>query len=174
MLRPRQASTLTEPEPARGLQREKRRPCKHGQAISGPSICPQRAGAGVITRTLWGHRLRQQGGRCQRGSLLCSIQSVCRACRLACAGRVFGLRARRQALANSVVVQPQVAPASIERKQVVLQAAPWQPGWRCARPNPSVKRSANGVPLGPGSRYGVHFLQPGPSGTPLAPAYLER
>ena len=42
------------------------------------------------------------------------------------------------------------------------------------RPNPSVKRSANGRPPGPPSRYGVHFLLCGPGVLPLAPAYLER
>ena len=37
-------------------------------------------------------------------------------------------------------------------------------------PNPSLKRSANGRPPGPGPRYGVHFLSPGPGVLPLAPA----
>ena len=37
-------------------------------------------------------------------------------------------------------------------------------------PNPSLKRSANGTPPGPGLRYGVHFLNPGPGALPLAPA----
>jgi len=36
------------------------------------------------------------------------------------------------------------------------------------RPNPSLKRSANGRPPGPGPRYGVHFLSPGPGVLPLA------
>ena len=31
-----------------------------------------------------------------------------------------------------------------------------------ALPNPSLKRSANGRPPGPGRRYAVHFRQPGP------------
>jgi hypothetical protein len=39
-----------------------------------------------------------------------------------------------------------------------------------ARPNTSLKLSSNGVPPGPGHRYGVHFLWPGPGVTPLAPA----
>ncbi len=43
-----------------------------------------------------------------------------------------------------------------------------------AWPNPSVKRSANGVPPGPRYSAGVHFLQRGPGGTPLSPAYLKR
>ena len=37
-------------------------------------------------------------------------------------------------------------------------------------PNPSLKRSANGRPPGPGPRYGVHFLSPGPGVLPLSPA----
>ncbi len=40
--------------------------------------------------------------------------------------------------------------------------------------NPSLKRSANGKPLGPVWRYAVQFRQPGPGGLPLSPAYLER
>ena len=43
-----------------------------------------------------------------------------------------------------------------------------------ARPNPSVKLSPNGGPRGPGRRYAVHFLQPGPRVPPLVPAYLQR
>jgi len=41
-------------------------------------------------------------------------------------------------------------------------------------PNPSVKGSANGAPPGPGHRYGVHFLWPGPGVTPSPPPYLKR
>jgi len=37
-------------------------------------------------------------------------------------------------------------------------------------PNPSLKRSANGRPPGPGWRYAVHFRQPGPGVLPLSPA----
>jgi len=40
--------------------------------------------------------------------------------------------------------------------------------------NPSVKGSANGAPPGPGHRYAVHFLWPGPGVTPSSPPYLER
>jgi hypothetical protein len=36
------------------------------------------------------------------------------------------------------------------------------------RSNPSLKRSTNGRPPGPGLRYGVHFLSPGPGVLPLA------
>ena len=37
-------------------------------------------------------------------------------------------------------------------------------------PNPSLKRRANGRPPGPGPRYGVHFLSPGPGVLPSSPA----
>jgi hypothetical protein len=39
-----------------------------------------------------------------------------------------------------------------------------------ALPNPSLKRSTNGRPPGPRSRYGVHCLLRGPGVLPLAPA----
>ena len=41
--------------------------------------------------------------------------------------------------------------------------------WQNVRPNPSLKRSANGLPPGPviGAQ---HFPQPGPGGKPSAPA----
>ncbi len=41
------------------------------------------------------------------------------------------------------------------------------------RPNPSLKRSANGRPPGPGRWYAVHFHRPGPGGLPSSPAQLE-
>ena len=41
---------------------------------------------------------------------------------------------------------------------------------RTLMPNPSLKRSANGRPPGPRSRYGVHFLHRGPGVLPSAPA----
>jgi uncharacterized membrane protein YkvA (DUF1232 family) len=37
-------------------------------------------------------------------------------------------------------------------------------------PNPSLKRSANGRPPGPGRRHTVHFHRPGPGVLPLSPA----
>jgi hypothetical protein len=43
-----------------------------------------------------------------------------------------------------------------------------------ALPNPSVKRSANGVPPSPGHGYAVHSPWPGLGGTPSSPAYLKR
>jgi hypothetical protein len=42
--------------------------------------------------------------------------------------------------------------------------------WRRVRPNPSLKPSPNGGPPGPGHRYGVHCLWPGPGVPPLGPA----
>jgi hypothetical protein len=41
---------------------------------------------------------------------------------------------------------------------------------RASMPNPLLKRSTNGGPPGPGLRYAVHFLSPGPGVLPLAPA----
>jgi hypothetical protein len=38
------------------------------------------------------------------------------------------------------------------------------------RPNPSLKRSANGRPPGPGLWYSVHFHSPGPGVLPSSPA----
>ena len=38
------------------------------------------------------------------------------------------------------------------------------------QPNPSFKPSPNGGPPGPGNRYGVHFLSPGPGVPPSVPA----
>jgi hypothetical protein len=38
-----------------------------------------------------------------------------------------------------------------------------------ARPNSALNRSANGRPPGPGRRYAVHFLRPGPGVLPLSP-----
>jgi hypothetical protein len=38
------------------------------------------------------------------------------------------------------------------------------------RPNPSLKRSTNGRPSGPGLWHTVHFHSPGPDGLPLARA----
>ena len=47
------------------------------------------------------------------------------------------------------------------RRQCIVSAA---------QPNPSFKPSPNGGPPGPGNRYGVHFLSPGPGVPPLVPA----
>ena len=43
-------------------------------------------------------------------------------------------------------------------------------GERAVRPNQSLKRSANGMPPGPGLRYSVYFLSPGPGVIPSSPA----
>ena len=40
--------------------------------------------------------------------------------------------------------------------------------------NPSLKRSANGRPLGLVWRYAVHFRQPGPGVLPASLNYLKR
>ena len=45
---------------------------------------------------------------------------------------------------------------------------------RARMPNPSLKRSANGRPPGPGLRYAVHFLSPGQGVLPLVPPQLKR
>jgi hypothetical protein len=42
-------------------------------------------------------------------------------------------------------------------------------GLRCARPNPSFNRRANGTPPSPGRWYSVHFHRPGLGGAPLPP-----
>ena len=57
------------------------------------------------------------------------------------------------------VVQPVLL---VKQSSPNLQAA--------VTPNPSLKRSANGRPPGPGLRYGVHFLSPGPGVLPSSPA----
>jgi len=41
-------------------------------------------------------------------------------------------------------------------------------------PNPSVEARPNGKPPGPGHRYAVHYLWPGPGVLPSAPPHLER
>ena len=41
---------------------------------------------------------------------------------------------------------------------------------KSVQPNTSLKRSTNGMPPGPGHRYGVHCPWPGPGGMPLVPA----
>ena len=60
------------------------------------------------------------------------------------------------------------------RDGVAWVARLWNTGARRApsrvRPNPSLKRSANGRPPGPAWRYAVHFRQPGPGGLPSSSA----
>ena len=170
----REFSTFSEPEPACLLQWRKQRAwhsraklpgnqsARNAQAQKGPS--------NYLAVAPYGSKRAVASGASPGGS----IQSVCRAYRRANTWRICRPCARRQAIASGVAVQSPVAPASTEFKHLVSQAVQRQRSRRCAVPNPSVKRSANGMPLGPGSRYGVHCLQPGPSGIPLAPAYLER
>ena len=55
-----------------------------------------------------------------------------------------------------------------EAVSVIQGLAPFVP--LRTTPNPSLKRSADGRPPGPRSRYGVHFLLPGPDVLPSSPA----
>jgi len=50
----------------------------------------------------------------------------------------------------------------------------WRRASAPAGPNHSVKGTANGAPPGPGHRYAVHFLWPGPGVTPSSAPYLKR
>ena len=45
---------------------------------------------------------------------------------------------------------------------------------RTVLPNHSLEARSNGGPPGPGHRYGVHFLWPGPGVPPLTPPQLKR
>ena len=104
-----------------------------------------------------------------------------------------GLQEQRSATRNSVHrVQSHTAPriplpqCAVVRSEheALLHWQPWlsgalphQPcfGWALtrpsgARPNPLLKRSANGMPPAPGRRYTVHFRHPGAGGIPLSPA----
>ena len=47
---------------------------------------------------------------------------------------------------------------------------PGKAPFRAARPNTSLKRSANGRPPAPGRWYAVHFHRPGAGALPLSPA----
>ena len=70
---------------------------------------------------------------------------------------------------------PPSSPVHNSRRSVqsTTKTRPWQAHrWHAcgsALPNPSLKGSANGMPPGPASRYGVHFLPAGPGVMPLAP-----
>jgi hypothetical protein len=44
------------------------------------------------------------------------------------------------------------------------------PHYGRAMPNPSLKRSANGTPPGPGCGYAVHCPHPGPGAVPSSPS----
>ena len=66
--------------------------------------------------------------------------------------------------AGVLPIEPPAVQSSSHTKQSKLSS--------CSkpRPNPSLKRSANGRPPGPGWWYAVHFHQPGPGVLPLSPA----
>ena len=72
--------------------------------------------------------------------------------------------------------QPQRRGARSEdqSRSLAQEAGPWrlrQPWFtRVALPNPSFKPSPNGGPPGPGRRYAVHCLRPGPGVPPSVPA----
>jgi len=51
----------------------------------------------------------------------------------------------------------------------VALASPERALAKAATPNPSLKLSPNGGPPGPGRRYAVHCLRPGPGVPPLVP-----
>lgn len=55
-----------------------------------------------------------------------------------------------------------------------VQLSGKKPRHPAVRPNPSVKRSANGAAPSPEWRYAVHFRRSGLGAAPLAPAYFER
>jgi len=90
--------------------------------------------------------------------------------------RLFGCLPRGAEL-QSVARQALCSGASAIQAIVGLAVAS-SASLRCspgnAWPNPSVKASPNGGPPGPGHRYGVHFLWPGPGVPPSVPPYLER
>jgi hypothetical protein len=58
----------------------------------------------------------------------------------------------------------------VSRKVVALGSGSKRMVTCPVRSNPSLKRSANGRPPGPGCRYAVHFLHPGPGVLPSSPA----
>jgi len=55
-----------------------------------------------------------------------------------------------------------------------LPKTPSRRGAAIPTPNPSVEARPNGKPPGPGHRYAVHFLWPGPGVLPSAPPHLQR
>ena len=89
------------------------------------------------------------------------------------AGQSIASQAARSKKTKTTIFSCPLALRALESKQMQwhLKASTVLPR---AGPNPSVKRSANGRPPGPGLRYAVHFLSPGPGVLPLSPAYLER
>jgi hypothetical protein len=78
--------------------------------------------------------------------------------------RIVGSSALLRVVSHRAVVAPAVL---LARHLLVSKKSGRQ---RRVRPNPSLKRSANGRPPGPGWRYAVHFRQPGPGVLPSSPA----
>jgi hypothetical protein len=78
---------------------------------------------------------------------------------------------RRKVLVASTAIGPgRYSPARLRRPQRCIKPAGSRDLLRKVRPNPSLKRSANGRPPGPAWRYAVHFRQSGPGVLPLSPA----
>ena len=77
-------------------------------------------------------------------------------------------RARHMERLKSQVSSDQ--PTSSHRKLLSVSVPTSIAFCRAVRPNPSLKRSANGRPPGPGRWYAVHFHRPGPGVLPLSPA----
>ena len=155
----RAPSTFPEPEtsPCRMIQIERSGCCVHGVS-------------NVSTRTentrAWKLREKQRTKSAQHAVNKTSARS----------GKTAVLNARRRAPCKV---------RSGRRRRGVPRLLLW---WRCTgstisgmqnhpsgkrrtrMPNPSLKRSANGRPPGPGRWYGVHFHRPGPGILPSSPA----
>jgi hypothetical protein len=91
-------------------------------------------------------------------------------------GQILPLPAKASRLAQSTRSQSSrglAAAARAERAEESrvhwFKGAGARPPSQRPRPNPSLKGSANGVPPGPGHRYAVHSLWPGPGVTPSSP-----
>ena len=66
--------------------------------------------------------------------------------------------------------QPQPSPVRFGAARVYAMRVKGRSGASPVRPNPSLKRSANGMPPGPPTGYGVHFPVAGPGVLPSSPA----
>ena len=66
--------------------------------------------------------------------------------------------------------RPQHLPARFGAARIQAMNFKRGSGASPVRPNPSLKRSANGRPPGPGRWYAVHFHRPGPGVLPSSPA----
>ena len=100
-----------------------------------------------------------------------AIQSVCRAAAARHGASGLGASVRRL---QSVACHARRRGAGSTCGGPAGITSPWQaqrlssPG--AVLPNPSFKPSPNGMPPGPGHRYGVHCLWPGPGVIPSVPA----